>query len=881
MARPGRAPGARRWTASPTRASATPSRCGWPRSWRRSIDDVAAPSIATPRSCERTPGQPRGHRGARAPGGDPDRALPHRRRSSSRSTGSAGDSASWSARWTRSSNRSTTATERVRILREMAEIHQRLGAPRPGVRLPQPRLADRRRVGRDAGRDGGAGGLARGLHGAAGRDAARRAPSRRAIPTCRRSCGAMTARLLEEPLGRRRATPIEAWRVGAVGAARRSSTPSWRSSACCRRAARSSELVEVLEKHLEITTDAAERKAIAKRIAVLYEDALKQREQAVRAWETVLEIDAGDGDALDALAQLHLAGGVVPRAGRGLRAQDASSSERPRGPAPAVRAERAPLRREADRAGAGGRAAARAAGRDARRRRGAGRSGSRSSRARSATPTWSRCWTRARRARATPAARDELAFRAARLTETELSDVEGGDRPLPAASWRRSPDHAGRARGAVRRSRAATTTACRRSRCWSRSCARRATGTRSSSCSSCAWRSRTRSSTRLAILGEIARIEEMERRDIDSAFAAWARALTEEATEAAPRAGAGAAGGRDAATGSGWPRSTKSAWTRRSTPSLQRSLALRLADAVREASWPTWRARRSSCARRWRCRATRRRCWRRWSTILRRQGEHAELAEILAREAEVAGDPARAGRLPDGAGRGPPARRSTTPTARWPPTATRSSATRSTRGRARALHDAARSRRDARGRAGRAGAAGRRRAATIDELLALYEQRAGAARRPRRARALAAQDRRGRADQIGSPQRALDALGRALKEEPMPGARARRSRTHRGRGQAARRRGAAKIEAVLDATPSRTPRASWRCARRASTTRRGDRAGGRAPVPRVLEGDAENVDALHGAGGAVPARRATSRAWRRSSSGARRPSWIRRRASAG
>ena len=108
----------------------------------------------------------------------------------------------------------------------------------------------------------------------------------------------MSARLLEDPLGRA-ADAIEAWRsalsarpddrdaflalerlLSGGGAVGRSWSTSSRSTSRSR-------------------TDAGERKAIAKRIAVLYEDALKQREQAVRAWETVLEIDPGDGDALE------------------------------------------------------------------------------------------------------------------------------------------------------------------------------------------------------------------------------------------------------------------------------------------------------------------------------------------------------------------------------------------------------------------------------------------------------------------------------------------------------------------------------------------------------------------------------------------------------
>src|SRR4029079_9355627 len=72
---------------------------------------------------------------------------------------------------------------------------------------------------------------------------------------------------------------------------------------------RPGDLVELLEKHAEITLDAGEKKAITKRVAVLYQDALDQREQALRAWEGALEIDANDVEAMDALAKRRAAAG--------------------------------------------------------------------------------------------------------------------------------------------------------------------------------------------------------------------------------------------------------------------------------------------------------------------------------------------------------------------------------------------------------------------------------------------------------------------------------------------------------------------------------------------------------------------------------------------
>ena len=70
---------------------------------------------------------------------------------------------------------------------------------------------------------------------------------------------------------------------------------------------RTAELAEVLEKHLEVATSATDRKEIGKRIAVLYDQALKQRDRAIEAWRAVLDIDETDMDALDALGRLYVA----------------------------------------------------------------------------------------------------------------------------------------------------------------------------------------------------------------------------------------------------------------------------------------------------------------------------------------------------------------------------------------------------------------------------------------------------------------------------------------------------------------------------------------------------------------------------------------------
>ena len=214
---------------------------------------------------------------------------------------------------------------------------------------------------------------------------------------------------------------------------------------------------------------------------------------------------------------------------------------------------------------------------------------------------------------------------------------------------------------------------------------------------------------RLAMLGEIARIQEMERRDIDSAFATWARALTEEATEAAPRQ----ALERLAAATGAWKRLAEVYEERMDATfdaSLQRSLALRLAalyekelaDLARAAEFlrkalalpgdeaPVLAA---------------------LEMILRRQGENAELAEILAREAEVASDPGEQADFLAALGE---VRLTALEDADGALTAFRDAIDRNpehTRARGGAA-DAARSRGDARGRAGRAGAARPERAAT-------------------------------------------------------------------------------------------------------------------------------------------------------------------------
>jgi tetratricopeptide (TPR) repeat protein len=74
-------------------------------------------------------------------------------------------------------------------------------------------------------------------------------------------------------------------------------------------AGRASELAETLEQHLEIVSDGDRRKVLTKRMAVLFEDALRNADKAVEAWRSVLDVDDADEEALDALGRLYVAGG--------------------------------------------------------------------------------------------------------------------------------------------------------------------------------------------------------------------------------------------------------------------------------------------------------------------------------------------------------------------------------------------------------------------------------------------------------------------------------------------------------------------------------------------------------------------------------------------
>ena len=116
----------------------------------------------------------------------------------------------------------------------------------------------------------------------------------------------LAARLIEDQLGDP-ARAIENWRHAL--AARPDDVDAFLAvERLLTAAGRMSELVEVLERHLDVATGshAGDRKLIAKRIAVLYEDALREGPSAMRAWQNVLEIDDADQEALLALARLYL-----------------------------------------------------------------------------------------------------------------------------------------------------------------------------------------------------------------------------------------------------------------------------------------------------------------------------------------------------------------------------------------------------------------------------------------------------------------------------------------------------------------------------------------------------------------------------------------------
>jgi tetratricopeptide (TPR) repeat protein len=720
--------------------------------------------------------------------------------------------------------------QRVRILREMAEIHQRLGradlafecrsrAWLVDVSSPDT-LAEMEALGMSAR-----------LH-APLVEALQKGALEAIDPDLQAQLWAVSARLCEEQLGDGERA-IEAWR-SALSARPDDVIAFLALERLLAGAARSSELVEVLEKHLEIVNDPDERKVIAKRIAVLYEEALKERDKAVRAWEAVLEVDLADSEALDALAELHLGAGAFRELAdvyeRKIQLAEAPAERR------RLRLEAAPLYDEklgeVDRAIDELRAILEESAGDPE-----------------ALAYLDRLYTRegrhadllevldARTAGAKGAAeRDQLAFRAARLLEVELGDVDGAIgryQKILAAS----PSHAD-ARAALwavargddyrRPAVAALEPVLRAARDWDGVV----------ELLELALAVEDAVDRRLGTLSEVARIEEVERHDAGRAFAAWARALTEEATDDKPRQALerlAAASGDFANLARVYEERMEATFD----AALQRSLAQRLAELY-EASLANLDRAAEFLRKALSLPGDEAEVLAALERVLRKQGAHADLAETLAREAEVASDPtaqadflAALGEVrlrslddPEGAlgafrdalERNPdhnPAR----------------AALRELLGRPEvreAALDVLEPMAESRGE--------------YQELVGLYEHRL-TLRDDRTERAHWLRKIAEVCDgQLHDPARALEALGRALGEEPMPGATVdeleRIAMAAKVPGDAA-----ARIEAALDAAePDSAREIALRAARLYEQA--GDGAAAERLYVRVLDSDPENADAL-------------------------------------
>jgi tetratricopeptide (TPR) repeat protein len=451
-------------------------------------------------------------------------------------------------------------------------------------------------------------------------------------PDLRASLCALRAKILETRLGDA-GQAVEAWREALE--ARSDDVEAFLAlERLLAAASRSAELADTLEKHVEIVTDVAERKALTKRMAVLFEQQLKQRDKAVSAWRAVLELDDADEEALDALARLYAAGSswrslaeiyqrkielaTDPQALRLLRFLSARlHDEKLEEPFEAASQLRAVLDAQPGDP--------------------------------EALELLDRIFTREGQhaelleildlramAEKSAAEREGFAFRAARLLEQELSDAQGAvERYRDILT--RSPRHPGArealwalARGEDHRLLAVPVLepALRSEKEWGplvellelRLQGEDALG------------------PRLEILGEIASIEEREQGAPDRAFAAWARAFAEDPTEGQAREAlerlAGSQGAH-AKLAKVYEERLRASFD----PELQRTLASRLAelheqhldDAVRAVEF--WREVRDLPGDEAPVLA-------RLEALLRKLGRDSDLEEVLAREAELAGDPA-------------------------------------------------------------------------------------------------------------------------------------------------------------------------------------------------------------------------------------------------
>ncbi len=720
--------------------------------------------------------------------------------------------------------------ERVRVLGEMAEIHQAMG------RVDLAFEARSRAFLTDVESEETLGAMD-----ALGRSAKLHGPLAAALqkgaveavdPDRQARLWTASAKLLESPLNRPD-DAIEAWR--AALAAKADDVEAFLAiERLLTSGGRAAELVDVLQRHLEISIDGEERKAIAKRIALLHQDALDQREQAVRAWETVLEIDPNDGEALEALAQLHLAAGsyreLADIYARKIELTDRADERRMLFMQSAHIYEE--KLSEPDRAIEQLRALLAETPGDGEALADLDRILTAESRHTDLVEVLDQRVGRAQDA----APRDELAYRAARLTEIEIGDVEGAIGRY-ARILQTSPRHAGAreallaiARGDDYRLPAVDVLEpiARAGKEWDavvellelRVAVEDA------------------AAARLALLAELARIEESERRDVKAAFGVWARALTEDSTVDEPRE----ALERLAAASGDWRRLADVYAERMEATfdaGLQRTLAMRLADLYEHELGDAAKAadylRQSQSLP-----GDEEPVLAALERVLRKLGENDELAQVLAREAELASDPPRQadflaalgalrlGPLDDADGALNAFREAVERVPDHP--AARQAlielldrdATRE--GALDVLEPLAEARGD------------------DQELIALYERRLelrdDRAERAHWLRKIAEVS----SERLDDPSRAVAALGRALREDPSPGAALDDLERIASAGGLSGS-GAQEIEAALGgAEPDAARELALRAARLYEEA--GDPAAAERLYRRVLEQDPENTDAL-------------------------------------
>ncbi|HXJ20416.1 MAG TPA: tetratricopeptide repeat protein [Polyangia bacterium] len=720
--------------------------------------------------------------------------------------------------------------ERVRLLGEMAELHQQMGRvdlafdARSRAFLTDVESPD-----------------TLGAMDALGRAARLHAPLAAALqkgaveavdPDLQSRLWTASARLLEAPLNRPE-DAIEAWRA-ALAAKSDDREAFVALERLLTAAGRAADLVDVLERHLEVSIDGEERKAIAKRIALLQQDALDQPDQAVRAWETALGIDPNDGEALEALAQLHLSSGAFRELadiyGRKIELTDRADERRMLFMQSARIFEE--KLSEPDRAIEQLRALLAETQGDGEALADLDRILTGEGRHVDLVEVLDQRVGRAQDA----ASRDELAFRAARLTEVEIGDVEGAIGRY-ARILQTAPKHAGArdalfaiARGDDYRLPAVDVLepVARAGKEWDAVV----------ELLELRLAIEDGAAGRMALLAEIARIDEIERRDVKAAFSVWARALTEDATVDEPRAALErlAAGSRD------W-RALADVYAERMEATfdagLQRTLAMRLAslhenelgDAAKAADY--LRQAQSLPGEEEPVLAALER-------VLAKLGENDELAQVLAREAELASEPAAQADYLAALG------------------ALRLASLDDPDGALAAFRDAVeRVPEHQRARAALVSLLDRdaTREGALDvleplaeargdhqELIALYEQR------------IDLRDDRGErahwlrkiaevsAERLNDPARAVAALGRALREDPSPGGALDDLERIASAGDLSAS-GAQEIEGALaGAEPDSARELALRAARLYEEA--GDAPSAERLYRRVLDQDAENTDAL-------------------------------------